>query len=389
MYRRILTDHIPLNSFFLFGPRQTGKSTLLNQLNPIWTLDLLDPEKQLEYSKDPKTLYRTLIQSRFTRDTGWIVLDEIQRVPALLDVVQMLMQERPNLKFALSGSSARKLKRGTANLLGGRAAFRTIHPLTYSELENDFAIDQVLSFGTLPKIYSLIVSGDLATAQDLLKSYVITYLSEEIKAEALVRNLQGFQNFLEIAATQFSEQVNLSNMEKDCRVSYSAIRDYYSILEDTMIGFFLQPYLRSKRKRMSHAPKFYFFDNGVIRAVLGLHRSHFSSLERGKLWEQWFIQEVVRINAYLQKEWTLSFWRTSHGAEVDLLIERGREILCAIEIKSGKIIADSDLTGIRSFCEEYPKVPCFVAGGLEHPQEFTHCETYPAIMLLAKLQKEF
>ena len=389
MYKRVLIDHIPLNSFFLFGPRQSGKSTLLSQLDPIWGLDLLDPEKQLEYTKDPKVLYRILTQEQFVNRSGWIVLDEIQRAPSLLDVVQILMRERPSLRFALSGSSARKLKRDSANLLGGRAVVRTLHPLTYLELGNDFALDRILGFGSLPKIYSLLSSGETSTAQDLLKSYVITYLNEEIKAEALVRNLQGFQNFLDLAAFQFTEQVNFSRMEKDCRVSYSAIRDYYSILEDTLIGFFLQPYLRSRRKRMSHAPKFYFFDNGVTRAILGLHRSAISPLERGRLWEQWFIQEVMRMNAYYQKEWVLSFWRTSHGAEVDLLIERGREILCAIEMKSGRIISDSELTGIKSFQMDHPKVPCFVAGSFEQPQKFSVCEVYPALFLLDKLKKEF
>lgn len=382
-------DCIPLVSFYLFGPRQTGKSTLLSQLNPIWTLNLLDPEKQLEFSKDPKTLYRILTSAPFSMQSGYVILDEIQRVPALLDVVQILMQENPQLKFALSGSSARKLKRGLANLLGGRAAVRTIYPLTYSELGKDFKLDLVLNFGSLPKIYSLINTNDQSTALDLLKSYVITYLNEEIKAEALVRNLQGFQNFLDVAAAQFSEQINFSKMEKDCRVSYSAIRDYYSILEDTLIGFFLQPYLRSKRKRMSHAPKYYFFDNGVTRAILGLHRSTPSPLERGRLLEQWFIQEVMRMNAYFQKEWTLSFWRTSHGAEVDLLLERGHEVLCAIEIKSGRVISDSELTGLKSFHEEFPEVQCFVAGELEEPQKLIHSEGYPLLMLLDKLKNEF
>ena len=391
MYRRFLTDCFPKSSFFLFGPRQVGKSTLLQSLNPRWKLDLLDPEKQLEYSKDPKALYRVLMSERFHHPdiSEWIVLDEIQRVPALLDVVQMLMQERPKWMFALSGSSARKLKRGAVNLLGGRAVVRTLHPLTFSEIARSFDVKKVLVYGSLPKIYSTLSDGNEELTRDLLKSYVVTYLNEEIKAEALVRNLRGFQNFLDTAAAQFGEQVNFSHIERDCNVSYSTVRDYYSILEDTLIGFFLPPYLRSKRKRMSHAPKFYFFDNGVTRAILGLHRSIASPMETGRLWEQWFIQEVTRINEYLQKEWILSFWRTSHGAEVDLLLERGKEILCAVEIKSGRAVSNADLTGLHSFKESFPKVPCFVATAMGEPQNLGTVSAYPALQLLEKLIREF
>lgn len=384
MYNRILSSYFPKGSFFLFGPRQVGKSTLIEELPQVFTLNLLDPAKQLEYSKDPNLLHRELSQLP-SQKTGsnWIVIDEIQRVPALLDVVQMMMRQ---FSFVLSGSSARKLKRGAANLLGGRAVVRTLHPLTYAELGNDFALNKVLEYGTLPKIYSTLLEGNESYAQDLLKSYVVTYLSEEIKAEALVRNLQGFQSFLDVAAAQFGEQVNFKKMERDCKVAYTTIRDYYSILEDTLIGFFLPPYLKSKRKRMSHAPKFYFFDNGVARAILGIHRMSASPFERGRLLEQWFIQELMRINAYFQKEWVFSFWRTSHGAEVDLLVERGRELLFAIEIKSSRTISSADLSGIGSLRQSFPKLPCFVAAMVDSPQKLETVEVFPYVALLEKLK---
>ena len=153
---------------------------------------------------------------------------------------------------------------------------------------------------------------------------MITYLREEIKAEALVRNLHSFQNFLDIAAAQYAQQINFSALSRECQVALSTVKEYYTILEDTLIGSFLYPYLKSQRKRMSHQPKFYFFDNGVTRALLGTLRDQPTSLELRHLFEQWMIQEVLRINAYQQKDWKINFWRTSHGAEVDLLISRGQ-----------------------------------------------------------------
>jgi len=387
MYGRVITNCIPKSSFFLFGPRQTGKTTILESLKPVLNINLLDPGIHLEFSKNPELLKKKI--EGLDVKSGLVLIDEVQRVPLLLDVVQMMTGSLPDLHFALSGSSARKLRRGAANLLGGRAVVRSLHPLTMSELGGNFDIDRVLRFGSLPKIYSTAEHGDEDLAGDLLKSYVVTYLQEEIKSESLVRNLQGFQNFLEVAALQFGEQVNFSNIERDTLVSYSAVRDYYSILEDTMIGFFLPPFLRSRRKRMSHAPKFYFFDNGVTRAILGMHRSGVSPLERGRLWEQWFVQEVCRTNDYHRKEWKISFWRTSHGAEVDLVIERGREVLCAIEIKSGKTVSSGDLGGIASFRELYPHVKSYVVHGAGETLNLGGSTLLSAGAMLKKLVDEF
>jgi len=364
MYTRTLEKQLPKKSFFLFGPRQVGKSTLLTKECADLTIDLLDPELQLSYTKNPSLLSQQIEE---LKESSTIFLDEVQRVPKLLDVIHSLMEKKPKLKFILCGSSARKLRHGAANLLGGRALYRTMHPLTFQELSETFHLQWILAYGSLPKIYTTLNQKHTEEAADLLRAYVITYLKEEVKAEALVRNLQGFQNFLDVAAAQYAEQINFSGIARDCQIALSTVREYYAILEDTLLGTFLYPYLKSPRKRMSHQPKFYFFDNGVTRAVLGTLNDPPSRIEQGRLYEQWFIQEVIRHNEYYQKDWKLAFWRTSHGAEVDLLISRGQKILYAIECKISANLSPSDLSGLRSFHESHPKVPCFIVAPVKQP----------------------
>jgi predicted AAA+ superfamily ATPase len=365
MFKRSLENHLPQSSFFLFGPRQVGKSTLLKTLNADLTIDLLNPESQLTYNKNPNLL---LQQADALPKSSTIIIDEVQKVPRLLDVIHSRIEQDPSLRFVLCGSSARKLRHGSSNLLGGRAVYRSMHPLTMNELGNHFRLPLVLHYGSMPKIYTLLLENKIDQARDLLRAYTVAYLNEEIKAEALVRNLNGFQNFLDIAAAQFAEQINFSSVSRECQVSLSTVREYYSILEDTLIGFFLSPYLKSLRKRMSHSPKFYFFDNGVTRSILGTLRDENNSIQQGRLFEQWIVQELMRLNEYHQLDWKFNFWRTSHGAEVDLLISRGASMLYAVECKSTPHVSKSDLTGLKSFHLEYPKVPCYLVCPVEHPR---------------------
>ena len=382
MFKRFLDEKLPEQSFFLFGPRQVGKSTLLKKHLTHLIIDLLDPETQLAYNKKP-TLLKNQLQALQSNST--ILIDEIQRVPKLLDVVHEAMEQRPDFRFILCGSSARKLRHGASNLLGGRALYRTLHTLNVTELGEQFNLDSVLTFGSLPKITSTLLEGKTELARDFLRAYVITYLQEEIKAEALVRNLQDFQNFLDIAAAQFGEQVNFGGVARNCQVALSTVRGYYSILEDTLIGILLKPYHKSERKRMSHQPKFYFFDNGVTRAIRGTLKDPPPLSEMGRLFEQWFIQEVIKINDYLQKDWKLSFWRTSHGAEVDLLISRGEKILYAIELKFTPRPSTADLSGLRSFHENHPSVPCYLTAPIKLPMRLSFVEVLPPEQLLKKL----
>ena len=385
MFERYLQGRLPKTSFFLFGPRQVGKSTLLYKEKPHLIIDLLDPELQLSYNKNPNLL-RQQIDDLSPNFKAKILIDEIQRVPKLLDIVHALMEQRPNLQFILCGSSARKLRHGASNLLGGRALFRTMHPLTLDELSDDFNLQLILAYGSLPKIYSILKQKKTKEAQDFLRAYAITYLREEIKAEALVRNLQGFQNFLDIAVAQYAEQINFSAVSRDCQVALSTVREYYSILEDTLIGFFLYPYLKSQRKRMSHQPKFYFFDNGVTRALLGTLQDPPNTSEQGRLFEQWILQEIIRLNEYHQKDWRLSFWRTSHGAEVDLLISRGTKLLYAIECKFSNQPSSSDLSGLRSFHENYAEVPCYIVAPVNQSFRLSFARVLPPEKLFKELK---
>lgn len=379
MFARILQGRLPQHSFFLFGPRQVGKSTLLRELNTIFSLDLLDPEKQLMYIKTPNLFMQ---QVEALPHEGMILIDEIQRAPQLLDVIHLLIEKYPRLHFAMSGSSARKLRHGAANLLGGRALYRTMHPLTWSELGEHARLDWCLSYGSLPKIYTLLLEKQEVLAQEFLRSYVVTYLREEVKAEALVRNLQGFQNFLDVAAAQFAEQVNWTDVGRQCAVSSTTVREYYSILEDTWMGLFLYPLSRSERKRMSLSPKFYFFDNGVTRALLGALQGPPSPLEQGRLFEQWIVQEVHRMNLYQQMDLRLSFWRTSHGAEVDLVLQRGQRILCGIECKFKKSITKADFSGMYAFREVHADVPCYVVAPVDQPFRIDDVTVLPPAQLL-------
>lgn len=364
MFARLLENNLPERSFFLFGPRQVGKSTLLFKIPNILYLDLLSPREQVRYTGNPEHLSNILEP---LQKEGTVIIDEVQKVPALLDVVHLLMEKNPRLRFILCGSSARKLRHGAANLLGGRASYRAMHPLTLLELKDKFKLDAVLSYGSLPPVYSLLIEGKTDSAADLLDGYVITYIREEIKAEALVRNLQGFQKFLDVAAASFSEQVNFLDISRQCHVAYATVREYYAVLEDTLLGFFLYPYLKSARKRLSHQPKFYFFDNGVTRALLGSITSAISPLERGRLFEQWCVQEITRLNAYLQKNWKLYFWRTNDGAEVDMLVEEKGRIKFAIEFKAREEIDKADIRGLKSFLRDHPDVPAFAIGFVERP----------------------
>lgn len=369
MYTRILGSQLPtVASCLILGPRQTGKSTLVGTLPCLLAVDLLSTATFLKYNHNPDLLFAE-VSSLPAGAQGKVWIDEIQKVPALLDVVHRCIERFPTVHFILTGSSARKLRRGAANLLGGRAVSFALHPLTVTELGEDFRLERVLQYGSLPRVYTLLVEHNEALAQELLRSYVTTYLNEEIKSEAIARRLDAFQSFLEVAVSQFAEEVNLSTLAAESRVSQPTVRNYYSILEDTLIGFFLPPYTRSIRKRLSKRPKFYVFDNGVTRAMLGLVSVPVSAIERGRLFEQWIMQEVRRVNDYFRKDLKLYFWRTHNGAEVDLVVTRGREILMAVECKSRADMTRQDFSGLRSFSEEHPTVPLYLCAPVDLDRE--------------------
>lgn len=341
------------NSFFLFGARGTGKSTLLRQRigaqKSILTLDLLKPAVEDAYRIDPDELAR---QARGPSKFDWIVIDEVQKLPKLLDVVHSLIEETGQ-KFALSGSSARKLKRGAANMLAGRAFVHRLHPFTSVELGSAFDLNQALEWGLLPKVVGF---QDPSDKREFLKAYALTYLKEEVQAEQLVRNLDPFRSFLEVAAQMNGKIVNFSKIARDVGVDTTTVQNYYSILDDTLLGFFLPSFHQSIRKRQAQAPKFYFFDSGVVRALsrsLDIGVSPRTS-QYGELFEQFVILEIRKLADYGRKDWSFSFLRTKDDAEIDLVIDRpGAKLIC-LEIKSTDNLRPDDLRGFSALSGAVP-----------------------------------
>lgn len=281
------------------------------------------------------------------------MIDEVQKIPKLLDVVHKSIEEFKSL-FALTGSSARKLKRGKANLLAGRAFVHHLFPLTHTELEKQFDLDFVLSWGSLPLILQL--NDDVERAR-FLRSYTQTYLKEEIQVEQVVRKLEPFRHFLEVAAQQNSEILNYSNIARDVGVDTVTAQSYFQILTDTLMGYLLPAYHRSLRKRQAQNPKFYFFDLGVKRALEGTLTQSLvkSTYSYGKCFEHFLIVEIIRLNDYAEKDYRFSYLRTKDGAEIDLIIERPGMPMCLVEIKSADKVDERDIRTLKAFKKELGK----------------------------------
>jgi len=372
------------SSFFLFGPRQTGKSTLIHSryVKNVWETNLLLSDTFFRYEKDPSLFRKEAIHQIQTNKIKTIFIDEVQRIPNLLNEVQYLMQNYP-CQFILTGSSARKLKRGAANLLAGRAVERRLYPFVYEEIHETFDLTEALLFGTLPAVYE----KPKEEKRDILSAYVHTYLREEIQAEGLVRKLGGFSRFLDIAASQIGERVNYSAIGGECLLSTKTVQAYYEILEDTLIGIRLNPWRKSLRKRLSAQPKYYLVDNGITNALLKRLTISLSldAALKGKLFEQWIVSETNACLHYHASEANMYFWRTNHGAEVDLLIEKHGKLKGAFEIKSTAHVKNSHLSGLRSFQEEHPEVPCFVISQVPCPYELKKIVILPWSHYLKKL----
>jgi predicted AAA+ superfamily ATPase len=311
---RLLTP--PDRAFFLFGPRGTGKSTLLRQVLPeALYLDLLDASLYLELSRDPHRL-EAIIGDR--PKGAWIVLDEIQKTPALLDEVHRLMESR-RWRFALCGSSARKLRRGGANLLGGRAITLNIEGFSAVELEKEFNLSRSLEWGMLPFVHE-----DPEAAIEILAAYMNTYLKEEIREEGLVRKVPPFVRFLSLAGQLNGQVVNLQSIARDAAVSRSTVDTYFSILLDTLLGHFLPTWRPGLKVREATHPKFYWFDSGVARAAAGWLRDPVDRLWQGTALETLVYHELRGYNEVSRKLRPLYYYRTPAGVEVDFIIETAR-----------------------------------------------------------------
>lgn len=332
MYPRLL-NILKSQSFFLFGARGTGKSTFLDSFlkeDQRVNIDLLDPELANELISYPNNLLTRIIPYEGVRE--WVVIDEVQKAPQLLDIVHKLIKEK-RFKFALTGSSARKLKRGAANLLAGRALVYNMFPLTCKELGVDANLLDILRYGALPEIFSL--NSPVAKAK-FLKSYAQTYLKEEIISEQILRNLPPFRRFLDVAAQVDTEVISYSNIAKDIHSDPKTVSGYYDILEDTLLGFRLPAYDKSVRKKQKKAPKFYLFDTGVARALAERvdYEVIAKTFEYGQLFESFIVNEIKRRLSYLDKQFSLSYLRVSDDLEIDLIIEQSSKALWIIEIKS-------------------------------------------------------
>ena len=356
MIPRILNLPFKQNSVFLFGPRQVGKSTLVNYLlegEEYIEINLLKNEILLKYKAHPEQLRLEVEFQAKQKARVFVFIDEVQKCPEILNEVHWLLERYgKQVLFILTGSSARKLKKSSVNMLAGRAWQFFLFPLTHIELGDRFDLNHVLLNGSLPPV----VEGRLEDAFRTLNSYVQVYLKEEILNEAIVRNIGAFSRFLNIAAEQSGQIVNYSTISRDTGVSSKTIHGYYQILEDTLLAIKLEPFLKSARKRLVMHPKFYLFDIGVINAVNGriFFPSEAGSSIYGMLFEHFVILEVYRLIHYGEKPYRMFHWRSSHGAEVDLIIE-AVDRLWAIEIKSSPIVKSGDLKGLKSFLTDYPK----------------------------------
>lgn len=352
-------------SCFLWGPRQTGKSTLLKKLfpnAPYYDLLLADEFERL--IRHPELLREELLAA--SRHKGPVIIDEVQKIPQLLDEIQWLIVNK-NISFILCGSSARKLKRGSGNLLGGRALRYELYPLVSKEIP-DFDLLCALNHGLLPRHY---LSSDPSR---LLQAYIGEYLKEEIAAEALTRSVPTFSRFLEIAAFSNGEIINYQNIARECGISWPTVKEYFQILYNTLIAFELPSYQKRPKRRVVSGPKFYFFDLGIANFLLKRGYIQYGSEIFGRAFEHFILQEIRAHSHYSGKGYPISYWRTSSGLEVDFILG-GHEV--ALEIKGTNEVQTHHLKGILAFQEEYKPKKSIVVSLDRHRRKMNNIEIFP------------
>lgn len=367
MYTR-LSNPLKTHHFFLFGARGVGKSTYLNSdfSSPSTCLnfDLLDLDLEERYCKNPK-LFIEEIASQAKDHIKYIIVDEIQKIPKLLDLIHQYIYKNKNKKiFVLTGSSAKKLKRGGGNLLAGRAFVYYLFPLTFLELEKDFVLDHYLQWGGLPEIYSFHGPADILNKlkNNFLKAYAHTYLKEEVWAEHFIKNLDPFRNFLELAALANGEIINYSKMARQIGVDSKTIQSYFQILEETLLAFIIEPFSTSIRKRLVKAPKFYFFDLGVKRAL-----EHTLTVELkegtyayGKAFEHFIITQIIYLIHYSENDYRIYYLKTEAGVEIDLILQKPNKEILLVEIKSSTEIGHDDIKHLLEIRKDLKKSKAFL-----------------------------
>ena len=375
----MILNRIPLleeageESIFLWGARQTGKSTLLKKLFPDASYyDLLKSDEYTRLSIRPSLLRE---ECEMLDEGELVIIDEVQKIPALLDEVHWLMSVR-NLRFILCGSSARKLRRCGANLLGGRAIRKVLFPLVSREIP-DFDIERALNNGMLPRHYLV------KDAQKRLEAYVGDYLQQEIVAEAVVRRIDSFTRFLQVAALSDAEIINYTNIASDCGVSAKSVKEYCSMLEETMLGYMVPAYSKVVRRKLVAAPKFYFFDVGIPNYLLRRMPLRKGTAEYGHALEHLVCQELKAYLSYRGNAKPLSYWHTSDNRyEVDFIIGDAE---VAVEVKSSSEVSSSDTKGLRAFSEEYPEARLIVVSMEARPRRHNGIEIWPVGDFLKRL----
>lgn len=352
MYSRLI---IPPKdkSFFLFGPRGTGKTTWVRSKFPgALYLDLLEAELFNDLLANPQRL-ESFIPKNFN---DWVIIDEVQRIPDLLNEVHRLIEKYKH-KFILTGSSARKIRRKGVNLLAGRALSYHLFPLTAAELADSFDPNRSLAYGQLPCVYTE------ENPKAYLESYVKTYLEEEIRQEGFTRNLGAFSRFLEAASFSQGSVLNISAVARDCSVERKVIENYFTILEDLLIAYRIPVFTKRAKRRLAVHPKFYFFDVGLYRTLRPTGPLDIPEEIGGHAFETLVLQELVAINAYLTLDYNIFYWMTSHGVEVDFILY-GEKGIKAFEVKRTGKISSSMLKGLKAFQEDYPQAQAyFIYGG--------------------------
>lgn len=343
--------HPPAESFFLFGPRGTGKSTWLKErFKDALTVDLLSSENFRVYSAKPERLAELMNGNPRVKT---IILDEIQKVPELLDMVHKIIENKKGVRFILTGSSARKLKRSGVDLLAGRALLKTMHPFMAAELGSDFHLASALKFGMLPLVLNSV------NPEDVLKTYIALYLKEEVQMEGLVRNIGNFSRFLEAISFSHGSTLNTTQVASDCQVGRKAVEGYLEILEDLLLGFRISVFTKRAKRYLSQHPKFYYFDTGIFNSLRPQGPLDTPEQMAGAALEGLVAQHLRAFSAYSSNQQTLYFWRTKSGVEVDFIFYGGK-IFWALEVKNAKAIRPSDLNGLLAFKEDYPEAELFL-----------------------------
>lgn len=375
MYKRLFNiNKSSDSSFFIFGPRGTGKTTWLKQnYRKNIYLDLLDSKLYRNLLAFPENLVNYIPDNY----KSYVIIDEVQKVPALLNEVHHLIEDK-KYKFILTGSSARNLRRKGVNLLAGRALTYYFHPLIRNELLVDFNLSKSLKYGQLPLAYQS------NQPIQFLNSYINTYLKEEVQAEGIARNIGNFSRFLEIAAFSQAEVLNVSQVASDAQLDRKTCENYFRVLEDLLIAFRLPVFnRRAKRKLVTHN-KFYYFDVGVFRALRISGPLDSEAEIDGAALETLFLQEIRAINDYFNYGYKLYFWRSVNGLEVDYILY-GQHGLIAIEVKRKANISSKDLNGLKAFSKDYPEAKLFLFAHLKRTQYYGNITILPIEKALSLL----